>query len=373
MYSLFFFQDWRYVAASDMNYFYNVVISEDERSRVESVEPFDEYEEWHLKCAHYMLLTAFTGSCLTLASLMWPAISSHSGEITDDLLNSKSLRIIDAVCGTFLAASAQLHHLSASSNTELLSCNNSCDLKELTGSVGTELINSKIEPNQSQKSHETVNRILPFDVAVSSHWKVAKLTYIGEETDTKCQRFGHTASILSVNGHCHMVVIGGFGVASCGRHRRLSNIAVWDLPMLTSQTFSIDSDLLSRMCHAAVMLGNSTCCNSTLENSSLVVVGGRRSPASPVHDHVVAVKFSDTSVECQAVVCSGDVPAPCWRHTVVLAVIGGMSNVRLFQLTTIAFVMLSILELVRLLYFCTDVKALQTSDVIEFSKSLSRV
>lgn len=32
-----------------------------ERSRVENLELFDEFEEWHLKCNHYIILCATTG------------------------------------------------------------------------------------------------------------------------------------------------------------------------------------------------------------------------------------------------------------------------------------------------------------------------
>lgn len=43
-----------------MNNFY-MSLSPAERSRVESLELFDEFEEWHLKCSHYIILCAITG------------------------------------------------------------------------------------------------------------------------------------------------------------------------------------------------------------------------------------------------------------------------------------------------------------------------
>ena len=42
-----------------MNQFYQELIPAEERGRVEHLEPFDEYEEWHLKCNHYMMLCAY--------------------------------------------------------------------------------------------------------------------------------------------------------------------------------------------------------------------------------------------------------------------------------------------------------------------------
>lgn len=46
-----------------MNQSYFRVVSPEERSLVEHIEPFDEYEEWYLKCSHYMVLCANKGSC----------------------------------------------------------------------------------------------------------------------------------------------------------------------------------------------------------------------------------------------------------------------------------------------------------------------
>lgn len=30
------------------------------------LEPFDEYEEWHLKCGHYVMMCAMMGECVAL-------------------------------------------------------------------------------------------------------------------------------------------------------------------------------------------------------------------------------------------------------------------------------------------------------------------
>ncbi|KAJ1121157.1 hypothetical protein NDU88_009284 [Pleurodeles waltl] len=52
---------WEECAVLDMNEFYHRFISESERKRIEDLEPFDEFEEWHLKCSHYIILTASKG------------------------------------------------------------------------------------------------------------------------------------------------------------------------------------------------------------------------------------------------------------------------------------------------------------------------
>ena len=302
------------VAASDMNYFYNVVVSEDERSRVELLDPFDEFEEWQLKCAHYVLLTAFSGSCRQLLSLTWPHISETNG----DVLNNSEV----SDCGTFMCMSKYLCHLPSSGNVEPLSPPNDCEVKAATMTVS-----SDVEQNQPPILRDT--KLSFWGTALCDdglHWRAAQLTFIGDEIDSRCQRFGHTVNRLLINGQRCMVAVGGFGVASSGRHHRLSDVAVWNLSSMSAESYTVDSDyLLSRVCHATVTLGDFALPgNAAAGNSSLVVIGGRRSPTSPVSNYVVLVNFGDTnSVTCRAVLCSGDMPDPCWRHTVVHTVING--------------------------------------------------
>jgi tRNA wybutosine-synthesizing protein 4 len=42
--------------------FYRQIISQEERTRVRKLELFDEYEQWHLKCTHYVILLGSTGN-----------------------------------------------------------------------------------------------------------------------------------------------------------------------------------------------------------------------------------------------------------------------------------------------------------------------
>ncbi|KAM8855836.1 tRNA wybutosine-synthesizing protein 4 [Spinachia spinachia] len=63
---------WEQCVCLDMNDFYLGMVAEEERCRVESLEPFDEYEEWHQKCSHYFILTASRGPLMAQA-LLTPA------------------------------------------------------------------------------------------------------------------------------------------------------------------------------------------------------------------------------------------------------------------------------------------------------------
>ncbi|XP_032364842.1 tRNA wybutosine-synthesizing protein 4 isoform X3 [Etheostoma spectabile] len=67
---------WEQCVCLDMNDFYVGLVPEEERGRVESLEPFDEYEEWHQKCSHYFILTASRGALMTQALLSPAPVSS---------------------------------------------------------------------------------------------------------------------------------------------------------------------------------------------------------------------------------------------------------------------------------------------------------
>ncbi|XP_072253674.1 tRNA wybutosine-synthesizing protein 4 [Leuresthes tenuis] len=69
---------WEQCVCLDMNDFYEGLVPEEERARVESLEPFDEHEEWHLKCSHYFILTASRGALLEQA-LLAPAAEPTCG------------------------------------------------------------------------------------------------------------------------------------------------------------------------------------------------------------------------------------------------------------------------------------------------------
>uniref|UniRef100_A0A7M4G1W8 tRNA wybutosine-synthesizing protein 4 n=1 Tax=Crocodylus porosus TaxID=8502 RepID=A0A7M4G1W8_CROPO len=64
-------QGWTECFIVDMNQFYTLCIPTEERQRVQALEPFDEYEEWHLKCSHYFILVASKGMELTWTSVVF--------------------------------------------------------------------------------------------------------------------------------------------------------------------------------------------------------------------------------------------------------------------------------------------------------------
>ncbi|XP_074833224.1 tRNA wybutosine-synthesizing protein 4 isoform X2 [Carettochelys insculpta] len=82
---------WAKCTVIDMNEFYTSFMPEHERQRVQALEPFDEYEEWHLKCSHYFILAASKGE-----GLSWtPLFSKMPAFSADD-----PLRVTGKICAS---------------------------------------------------------------------------------------------------------------------------------------------------------------------------------------------------------------------------------------------------------------------------------
>lgn len=61
-----------------MNRLYSILLSDAERARVQALEAFDEYEEWHLKCAHYIMAVAHKGTLTDHVRLAVPGDSTSA-------------------------------------------------------------------------------------------------------------------------------------------------------------------------------------------------------------------------------------------------------------------------------------------------------
>ncbi|KAM7159235.1 tRNA wybutosine-synthesizing protein 4 [Molossus nigricans] len=88
---------WTACSAMDMNEFYRCFLPVEERRRMENLEPFDEFEEWHLKCAHYFILGASKGDTLSQtlvlpSSEVFPRVdpASPSGILPANVVSSDS-------------------------------------------------------------------------------------------------------------------------------------------------------------------------------------------------------------------------------------------------------------------------------------------
>lgn len=67
-----------------------------EKLRVEKLELFDEFEEWHLKCNHYIILCGVVGQCFEfLNCLPFP----HSSGRFDSSINKMSISFSSSTIG----------------------------------------------------------------------------------------------------------------------------------------------------------------------------------------------------------------------------------------------------------------------------------
>ena len=75
------------MAALDLNQFYTSVLPAQELARIERLEPFDEYEELHLKCSHYFILAAANGDCTHLIGTLQ---KTDSGKFKVEIYSPKT-------------------------------------------------------------------------------------------------------------------------------------------------------------------------------------------------------------------------------------------------------------------------------------------
>lgn len=70
-------------SARDMNSVYHGILDASEQQRIENLEIFDEFPEWHLKCAHYTLVVAGKGKCFPLQQQLTKSITNSLSTIND--------------------------------------------------------------------------------------------------------------------------------------------------------------------------------------------------------------------------------------------------------------------------------------------------
>ena len=105
-------QGWQTSAAVDMNHFYNHYVCDSEKQRVNALEPFDEFEEWSLKCSHYSLITAFSGGAISASKLgaIWPTINAEKCKIEATAAQLSQQCVVNFCGGYYGFATASVDH-----------------------------------------------------------------------------------------------------------------------------------------------------------------------------------------------------------------------------------------------------------------------
>ena len=90
-------QGWEKTSYCNMNQFY-MSLPPSERLRVESLDLFDEFEEWHLKCNHYILMCSAVGQCVSYLNHL-PFTQIHGQFLSGSSTNKLSISFISTIIG----------------------------------------------------------------------------------------------------------------------------------------------------------------------------------------------------------------------------------------------------------------------------------
>lgn len=242
-----------------MNYFFNNIVDPSERLRIDSTEMFDEYEEWHLKCAHYVLITALNGTCTSLRDIFWRGSATSSPILTDSLHrhSGTSCHTIEVESDGLLAYS--------------------CSFCDSTTSVST--------TNPLQVNAECS----------------------GSQTELWNRVYGHACVRLAMSDETAVLITGGFGSTGAeGSHRRLDSASLVQISQSSEPT---KVELLESMYHSL----------TPISSREAVMFGGRSSPAKSSSDVFLLgiIKSDDglNKVTRKKVETSGSGLCARWRHS----------------------------------------------------------
>ena len=102
-------------AARDMNCVYHGIMSASEQQRIENLEVFDEFPEWHLKCAHYTIVLACKGVC---HSLQQQVINSVPLPIVSDSCQGRTFKLTKVAMDSGDASLSRYGHASVMLNDD---------------------------------------------------------------------------------------------------------------------------------------------------------------------------------------------------------------------------------------------------------------
>ncbi|XP_070554287.1 tRNA wybutosine-synthesizing protein 4-like isoform X2 [Ptychodera flava] len=81
--------------AMDMNELFFDILSLEERQRIEKIEPFDEFEEWQLKCSHYVVICSYAGNMTALSNRVFSPKSMQRPHCPTSMLTTPGQAVSD--------------------------------------------------------------------------------------------------------------------------------------------------------------------------------------------------------------------------------------------------------------------------------------
>ncbi|KAK3108722.1 hypothetical protein FSP39_014162 [Pinctada imbricata] len=281
---------WHTCQAMDMNQFYQTIIDAAERERIENLEPFDEYEEWNLKCAHYMVICGYNTD-------RQPLIQGPLQTVFNLEENTNS---IIGITVDFLETSGDIQRFGHSSTALILSepgtnisleqprANNSLDIPSRASNSFNDPPSCAWKDYDSQSGASNsfsdirsgvdnleINKATTDNISISDNVR----------TDNSAQETNSNGKIIIEDSHTkfrkdnstdlqipnYIVVFGGFGEKE-GKHRRLVDFAVYNIS--TFQTFMLYPDVNPKEIEVSRM-HDQACC---LPDGTVILIGGRTSP-----------------------------------------------------------------------------------------------
>ena len=250
-----------------MNEFYDQYVSLDEKNRLRHLEPFDEFEEWHLKCSHYLLVSGSKGLCLSAHNFLWRNLNRYHGNsaLSDDPLQSSCVE----------------RHLNYCPSASTVNNDSDC-ISAVTCDENFKFFNWQLMSDINSK----LLRRFGHASCLFHEWKQSNALVTNQ---TAC--VNTDIGINSGPSNDFVVVTGGFGILE-GKHQRLGNISL----MNTSSNHIFDVNLLetehmhlNRMHHTA----------SFINSVGVLLIGGRLSPSMPLFNPCLVrlQPINDTEVE----------------------------------------------------------------------------
>ena len=262
------------------------------------LEPFDEYEEWVLKCSHYILLTAARGDCESLLSITWPEPSPKSVLSLGDYVQMGT-----TVCSRCLTG--ELKTQSVYEPKTFIS-----------------LLPDNLQPNLEEQDNSS-------EVGVAAPpWSSTD-----QPSLQYCSRFAHCSVRLNSST---VLLIGGFGHTDAGHGRTkylmLLDTDIGKIRQVVTRGQDGEPVLMEMMHHSATLLSPGTVLlfggrtspikgKNDLMLLELPSLQDTASPASTLGEHTLRGLDSDeddTRCHVRTLSTLGVTPCERWRHSAVL-------------------------------------------------------
>jgi len=259
---------------------------------VDSLEPFDEFEEFHLKCSHYILLTAFIGPATRdLNNAIWAAdANSYTFSSAMDVTNDNFHTVVCRQNGYLVKGCESVLTLPEVP----LTCGLENNMSRLSMTCS---LNSSVELNSG---HTLETPVIP----TADSCTLSAAAYSDNIKTDELRVIGHAATTVVLAGQTYAVITGGFGMSG-NRHMRLDHITLvpprrgFDVGSSqravddsrvdeVTERFPVGVEKLlgaayERMYHTATCVGG----------NKIILFGGRTSPVQCFGDSLVLEISSD--------------------------------------------------------------------------------